>query len=93
VHDFATRPCELEQSQFLLDHVSIQTIRRYLGRKQRIQGGVNDHMDFNHRAERAFIVRFVDDSFRINERRARCVSGSTSSGAISVDAMCQMLSF
>jgi integrase len=33
---------ELEQIQFLLGHISIQTTERYLGRKQRIQGAVND---------------------------------------------------
>src|SRR6516165_3875976 len=33
---------ELEQIQFLLGHVSIQTAERYLGCKQRIQGAVTD---------------------------------------------------
>ena len=33
---------ELEQVQFLLGHISIQTTDRYLGCKQRIQGAVND---------------------------------------------------
>ena len=33
---------ELEQIQFLLGQVSIQTTERYLGCKQRIQGAVND---------------------------------------------------
>ena len=33
---------ELEQIQFLLGHVSVQTTERYLGCKQRIRGAVND---------------------------------------------------
>ena len=35
---------ELEQIQFLLGHVSVQTTERYLGCKQRIQSAVNDHI-------------------------------------------------
>jgi site-specific recombinase XerD len=35
---------ELEQIQFLLGHVSVQTTERYLGSKQRISGAVNDHI-------------------------------------------------
>ena len=33
---------ELEQIQFLLGHVSIETTERYLGCKQRFQNAVND---------------------------------------------------
>ncbi len=33
---------ELEQIQFLLGHVSVQTTERYLGYKQRIRSAVND---------------------------------------------------
>jgi hypothetical protein len=33
---------ELEQIQFLLGHVSVQTTERYLGGRQRIASAVND---------------------------------------------------
>lgn len=35
---------ELEQIQFLLGHVSVETTERYLGCKQRRRGAVNDHI-------------------------------------------------
>ena len=35
---------ELEQIQFLLGHVSVQTTERYLGCKQKLQQAVNDRL-------------------------------------------------
>ncbi len=52
-HDLRRRTCarlchasggELEQIQFLLGHVSVQTTERYLGCKQRIRSAVNDRI-------------------------------------------------
>ncbi len=37
---------ELEQIQFLLGRVSVQTTERYLGCKQRIAAAVNDNIGF-----------------------------------------------
>ena len=36
--------CELEQIQFLLGHVSVQTTEKYLGCKERLRGAVNDRI-------------------------------------------------
>ena len=41
---------ELEQIQFLLGHVSVQTTERYLGCKQRLQNAVNDQIGFEPKA-------------------------------------------
>jgi integrase len=35
---------ELEQIQFLLGHVSVQTTERYLGCKQKLRHAVNDQL-------------------------------------------------
>src|SRR5450759_4939791 len=35
---------ELEQIQFLLGHVSVQTTEKYLGCQQRLRGAVNDQI-------------------------------------------------
>ena len=35
---------EMEQIQFLLGHVSVQTTEKYLGSKQRIHAAVNDRI-------------------------------------------------
>jgi site-specific recombinase XerD len=39
---------ELEQIQFLLGHVSVQTTERYLGCKQRFRNAVNDNIGLAH---------------------------------------------
>ena len=44
---------ELEQIQFLLGHVSIQTTERYLGCKQRIRSAVNDRIGIEPKTESA----------------------------------------
>jgi site-specific recombinase XerD len=45
VRDCATKQeVNLDQIQFLLGHVSIQTTERYLGCKQRFREAVNDHI-------------------------------------------------
>jgi hypothetical protein len=35
---------ELEQIQFLLGHISVQTLERHLGRKQKLRETVNDRI-------------------------------------------------
>lgn len=41
---------ELDQIQFLLGHISVQTTERYLGCKQRIRNAVNDRIQSNRSA-------------------------------------------
>ncbi len=41
---------ELEQIQFLLGHVSVQTTERYLGCKQRLRNAVNDNIGLEPQA-------------------------------------------
>jgi site-specific recombinase XerD len=41
---------ELDQIQFLLGHVSVQTTERYLGCKQRIRNAVNDRIGIQVKA-------------------------------------------
>ena len=42
---YVTKPAgELEQIQFLLGHVSVQTTERYLGCKQRLHNAASDNI-------------------------------------------------
>ena len=41
---------ELEQIQFLLGHVSVQTTERYLGCNERFRDAVNDHFGLDYAA-------------------------------------------
>jgi hypothetical protein len=43
-HVVDPRAGELEQIQFLLGHLSIQTTERYLGRKQKLRCAVSDRL-------------------------------------------------
>ena len=52
MHGSVTLPAaELEQIQFLLGHVSVQTTKRYLGCKQELREAVNDQMVSNQYRE------------------------------------------
>jgi hypothetical protein len=60
---------ELEQIQFLLGHMSIQTTERYLGWKQRIRSAANDRIGIEPPPLSGLAepdaCRVADDSFRI----------------------------
>jgi len=59
---------ELDQIQFLLGHVSVQTTERYLGCKQRIRGAVNDNSASNRSRGARSSERVADyTSKRIDE--------------------------
>lgn len=47
---------ELEQIQFLLGHVSVQTTERYLGCKQRLRNAINDSIGIEPEQVRSIIV-------------------------------------
>jgi len=51
---------ELEQIQFLLGHVSIQTTERYLGCKQHIRSAVNDRIGIEPATDLTSRVRVAD---------------------------------
>jgi integrase len=57
---------ELEQIQFLLGHVSVQTTERYLGCKQRIRSAVNDRI-----GNRAESLRWVRGCGRVADQPSR----------------------
>ena len=58
---------ELEQIQFLLEHVSVQTTERYLGCKQNIKNAVNDRMGIEPKILMTG-VRLAEHSWRIVKR-------------------------
>src|SRR5262245_32468374 len=59
---------ELEQIQFLLGHVSVQTTERYLGCKQRFREAVNDHIGIEPCSENR-TGRIVADSLQLPKCR------------------------
>jgi integrase len=52
----------LEQIQFLLGHVSVQTPERYVGSKQKLQDAVNDRLGISVAGETALKVSSAVDS-------------------------------
>ncbi|PYV66994.1 MAG: hypothetical protein DMG96_40805 [Acidobacteria bacterium] len=62
---------ELEQIQFFLGHVSVQTTERYLGCKQRIRSAVNGRIRIESNPNQSAIQRRVADHTRRNLCRIR----------------------
>ena len=65
---------ELEQIQFLLGHVSVQTTERYLGCKQRIQSEVNDRINMSQTFDLLRLCAIVANS--LDTRRKRKILGA-----------------
>ncbi len=55
---------ELDQIQFLLGHVSVQTTERYLGCKQRLRSAVNDRLGIEPDTDRPAVAK-ADSSIRL----------------------------
>ena len=69
---------ELEQIQFLLGHVSVQTTERYLGCKQRIRGAIKSALNRSRagvgvrRRRHSHLTYQEADFLPISQRFARC---------------------
>jgi hypothetical protein len=58
---------ELEQIQFLLGHVSVQTTERYLGCTQRISSAVNDLIGTSRKPETGHLRKSCRQSARLRQ--------------------------
>ena len=65
---------ELEQIQFLLGHVSIQTTERYLGCKQRIRSAVNDRIGIEPKGEEGAVGQ-IAEGWLTTKRKVTRASG------------------